>query len=80
MSLRRFATSFLVEMIYLQYQNLGGYEMGTELEIRKEQKRRLMILLRIQQGKIPLDQAIIDLQAEMEQEDVAYVEKLANEK
>ena len=51
--------------------------MGTELEIRKEQKRKLMLLKRLQQNKITLQQAITDLEAEMEQEDVAYVEKLA---
>lgn len=54
--------------------------MGTDIEIRKEQKRKLMMLKRLQQGKITLDQAIADLEAEMEQEDVAYVEKIADRK
>jgi len=58
----------------------GGFKMGTDIEIRKEQKRKLMMLKRLQQGKITLDQAIADLEAEMEQEDVAYVEKIADRK
>ena len=54
--------------------------MGSELEIRREQKRQLMLLKRIKQGKVPIDQAITDLEAEMEQEDISHVEKLAERK
>ena len=59
------------------YKALEVKQMGTEAELRSEQKRRLMTLKRVQQKKITLDQAITDLEAEMNQEDVAYVEKLA---
>jgi len=48
-------------------------------EIRVAQKRQLMLLTRIEQGKKSLKQAIADLTAEMEQEDIAHVEKIANE-
>ena len=50
--------------------------MGTELEIRREQKRILIMLKRIKQGKLPLDQAIADFSGEMEQEDIAHVDKI----
>ena len=53
--------------------------MPSITEIRIEQKRKLILLKRIEQGKISLAQAIKDLQGEMEQEDVAYVEKTVNE-
>ena len=53
--------------------------MPTVAEIRIEQKRRLIQLKRVEQGKITLAQAIKDLEGEMEQEDVAYVEKTINQ-
>ncbi|MCL2575873.1 MAG: hypothetical protein FWE33_05515 [Defluviitaleaceae bacterium] len=44
-------------------------------EIQVDQKRRLTLLLRLRNGEIDLNMAISDLIAEMEQEDVAWVEK-----
>ena len=54
--------------------------MGTELEIRKEQKRRLMLLKNIENGEITLRQAMLNLEAEMIQEDISHVEKTAAKK
>ena len=54
--------------------------MGTELEIRKEQKRQLMLLKSIESGEITLRQAMLNLEAEMIQEDISHVEKIAAKK
>ena len=50
--------------------------MGSELEIRKEQKRLLVLLNSLENGEVTLAQAKRNLMAEMVAEDVAYVEKL----
>ena len=44
-------------------------------EIQIEQRRRLVMLLRLRNGEIDLEMVISDLIAEMDQEDVAWVEK-----
>ena len=54
--------------------------MTTELELRREQKRQLMLLKSIESGEITLRQAMLNLEAEMMQEDVAHVEKIAEKK
>ena len=51
----------------------------TNEEISREQRRQLMLLKNIDNGKITLKDAIISLEAEMEEKDVAYVEKKALE-
>ena len=47
----------------------------TKEEVSREQRRQLMILKNIDKGRISLKNAIINLEAEMEEKDVAYVEK-----
>ena len=54
--------------------------MGTELEIRREQKRQLMLLKSIKSGGITIEQAMLNLEAEMMQEDISHVEKIAAKK
>jgi len=49
--------------------------MPSYKEIQIEQRRRLVTLLRLRNGEIDLEMVISDLIAEMDQEDVAWVEK-----
>lgn len=49
--------------------------MASEKEISKEQKRHLMQLKLIKENKLDIDFAITIVEAEMDAEDVAYVEK-----
>jgi len=51
--------------------------MPSNIELRIVQKRQMTLLKRITQGKISLEQAIYDLEAEMEPEDIAHVEEIA---
>ena len=58
--------------------------MATNNELKIEQKRRLFQLLEVKRANknfknTTLDRLIIAVKAEMEQEDVAYVEKLVEE-
>ena len=47
----------------------------TKEEVSREQRRQLMMLKNIDTGRITVKNAIINLEAEMEEKDVAYVEK-----
>jgi len=49
--------------------------MATSEEIRRDQKRYLLLLKMIKENKTTLDQAIVMAETEMQEEDVAYVEK-----
>jgi hypothetical protein len=49
--------------------------MASREEIRKEQKRMLMMLRMVKENYISIDNLITMAEAEMEEEDVAYVEK-----
>ena len=59
--------------------------MPSSREMDAEQKRRLMMLLRIQKAtegverKKVIDTLILETKTEMEQEAVAYVEKMAEQ-
>ena len=48
-------------------------------EIQVEQRRKLILLLKLRRGETDIDKAIRDLIAEMDQEDVAWVEKQMSE-
>ena len=64
-----------------RHYTMGGHTMGTELEIRKDQKRQLYELFEIaaeHNGNV-VRRHIKALKSGMEAEDVAYVEKLFNE-
>lgn len=54
--------------------------MASNIEIRVTQKRQLYVLLNIKKNNtgpvVQLQESIIALVSEMEQEDVAYVEKI----
>ena len=59
--------------------------MGTNLEVVVSQKRHLITLLKIKRANTgvivqELDTAITEAKAEMQAEDVAYVEKTVNGK
>ena len=61
----------------------GGVFMATNTEIQVEQKKRLFILLKIKVRNEgleikELDDQIIATKAEMQQEDVAWVEKMVS--
>jgi hypothetical protein len=63
---------------------LGDDEMATNLEVAVEQKKRLFMLLRIKTENKgleikELDNQILATRAEMQQEDVAWVEKMVAE-
>ena len=58
--------------------------MATNLEVQIEQKRRLYLLLKLKKDNAELNikglnEQIIAVKAEMQQEDVAWVEKMAAE-
>jgi hypothetical protein len=60
--------------------NIGGDAMAANLEVQVEQRKRLFMLMRIKVENSELiikelDNQIIATQAEMQQEDVAWVEK-----
>jgi|GEM_PF-2201914 len=49
--------------------------MASDKEIRKEQKRQLMQLKMLEKNQMTLEKLIVMTEAEMEEEDVAWVEK-----
>lgn len=51
----------------------------TKEEVSREQRRQLMLLKNIDSGYITIKNAITNLEAEMEEKDVAYVEKKVTE-
>jgi len=58
---------------------MGGAAMPSIKEIQVEQRRKLILLLKLRRGETDIDKAIRDLIAEMDQEDVAWVEKQMSE-
>jgi len=54
----------------------GGDTMATGLEIRTVQKAHLHDLLKAKQGDMTIDDLIEKMEASMESEDFAYVEKI----
>ena len=57
----------------------GEEIMASKEEVRVTQKRLLTTLMMVQKGHDPIDKAVMEATAEMEAEDVSYVEKIVNE-